>query len=121
MYDVAITHTTHDGTEVLAVCGELDLANHTRLRDSIQELLMAGPADILVDLTETTFIDSTALGTLVGARRRAHGLQGGLAIVLGNRQVTRVFEQTGLTKVFTTYPSLADWRATLGSEHAGNP
>jgi len=113
---IAISHHRQGSFDVVAVSGEIDLASHMLLRSKIDELLMAGPADIVVDLTETTFLDSTALGTLIGARRRAHGLRGSLAIVLGNRQVTRVFELTGLKKVFTTYPTMADWSAGVATE-----
>jgi anti-sigma B factor antagonist len=106
-----IQHTAHDGTQVIAVAGEFDLDNHTQVRDAVREALLDGPADVLLDLTGTTFIDSIALGTLIGARRRAYAVRGSLAVVLGSRQVTRVFEMTGLDKVFTTYPTLEDWQA----------
>lgn len=112
MPNLEIHHLSEDGTEILSVSGELDLATHAELRGAIRELLMSGPAEIVVDLSETTFIDSVALGTLIGARRRTYGLRGGLAVIIGDGQVARVFELTGLDKVFTTYGSLEEWRAS---------
>ena len=111
MQAVTIRHATQDGTHVLSIEGELDLDNHAQLRDAVREILMDGPADILLDLSGTTFLDSVALGTLIGARRRAYAVRGSVSIVLGARQVARVFELTGLDKVFTTYPSLEAWES----------
>ncbi|MCW2786359.1 MAG: anti-sigma-factor antagonist [Marmoricola sp.] len=113
MNDLLISHANEHGVDIVAVAGELDLANQGQLRDVINELLMHGPAEILVDLTATTFIDSVSLGTLVGARRKAHTLRGTFALVLGNQRVRRVFEITGLDKVFTTYESLEAWRTHI--------
>ena len=88
------------GRHVVAPHGELDLATHRQLREAIDELLLAGKVDVVVDLDHTTFIDSTALGTLIGARRRAHSLKGSFAILCRNPELLRIFRATSLDRMF---------------------
>ena len=89
-----------DGRHVVTPCGELDLASHRRLRDAIDELVLTGRVDIVVDLNRTTFLDSTALGTLISARRRTHAFNGSFAILCSDERLLRVFRATSLDRVF---------------------
>ena len=59
------------------------------------------PHDVIVDLTETTFIDSSSLGVLIGAHRRLRRLQGRLVVVCYNDAIVKTFRITGLDGVFT--------------------
>ena len=56
---------------------------------------------IVVDLTDTTFVDSTALGVLIGAVKRLRSRRGALAIVNTDDSIAKTFEITGLDQVFT--------------------
>jgi anti-sigma B factor antagonist len=90
---------------VVEVGGEVELHSASQLRD---ELLRAGEAEhpcVVVDLSRVTFIDSTGLGVLVGALKRVRE-KGALSLVCPQRQVRRVFEITGLTKVFPMFDNL---------------
>ena len=74
------------------------------------DLLRAGETEqpcVVVDLSRVTFIDSTGLGVLVGALKRVRE-RGALSLVCPQRQVRRVFEITGLTKVFPMFDRLED-------------
>ncbi len=66
--------TTQDGHVVVHCSGEIDLRTVGPPRRVLERLGDAG-ADIVVDLTRVTFIDSTGVGALVAALRRAqrHG------------------------------------------------
>src|SRR3954471_2336343 len=62
-----LDHDAQDGIHVLAVSGELDLASAPDVRAALA-LAASGPgAHLILDLSEVTFIDSTALGTLLHA------------------------------------------------------
>jgi anti-sigma B factor antagonist len=90
---------------IVEVGGEVELHSASQLRD---ELLRAGEAEhpcVIVDLSRVTFIDSTGLGVLVGALKRVRE-KGALSLVCPQRQVRRVFEITGLTKVFPMFDNL---------------
>jgi anti-sigma B factor antagonist len=93
------------GRHVVAPRGELDVATHRYLREAIHELVLAGKVDIVVDLNHTTFLDSTALGTLISARRRTHALKGSFAILCDDERLLQVFRVTSLDRVFTIISS----------------
>jgi anti-sigma B factor antagonist len=60
---------------------------------------------VVVDFTDTTFIDSTTLGVLVGGVKRLRANDGQLALVCSDRNITKIFEITGLDRVFAIYPT----------------
>ncbi len=94
-----------DGTSVIAVRGELDLSTAPRLKWMLHDLLQAGRTRQVVDLTDTTFMDSTALGVLVGVNRSL-GEDARLAIVCSRPNVLKIFELSGMDGVFTIVPTL---------------
>ncbi|MET3962416.1 anti-anti-sigma factor [Marmoricola sp. OAE513] len=108
--EIEIEHTTEGDHDVLAVRGELDLSSYTTLRDRISDLISAGRTKLVIDLAATEFLDSTALGALIGGRRRAHAAGGSFVIACANANLLRLFNLTRLDLVFTVYPSLAAWR-----------
>jgi anti-sigma B factor antagonist len=67
-----------------------------------------GATTVVVDLTDTTFIDSTTLGVLVGGVKRLRPDGGQLVLVCSDRNITKIFEITGLDKVFTIHATLAE-------------
>lgn len=107
--------STHATKTVVALAGEIDLSNHVALRTALNDLIVNGSVDLVLDLTDVTFMDSTGLGAMIGTRRRVHAFQGSLAIVLTNDAILRVFQVTGLDKVFDLYPSRS---AALGEPDA---
>lgn len=92
--------TDAEGRQVVAPHGEMDLATHTQLLRAIEDVLDAGRVDIVVDLSHTTFLDSTALGTLISARRSALAHEGSFVILCSNPRLLRLFEVTSLDQVF---------------------
>jgi anti-sigma B factor antagonist len=81
---------------VLEVDGELDLYTAPRLSSQLGELIARGATHLIVDLTETTFIDSTALHVLLDARKRVRAEGGEVVVVCPSPHVRRVFEVTGV-------------------------
>ena len=78
--EFAITEQPIDAERhVLAVRGEIDLFTAPELKQVLAEAIEAGRTRIIVDLTETTFLDSTALGVLIGAVKRLRSRHGSLA------------------------------------------
>jgi anti-sigma B factor antagonist len=92
-------------TSVISVEGELDLSTAPRLKWMLIDSLQAGQSQLVVDLSQATFMDSTALGVLVGVNR---SLDDGarLAIVCARAQVLRIFELSGMDGVFAIFPEL---------------
>ena len=74
---------TQDGVRVF---GELDLHAAPALRMELTRLIAEGHRDVVVDLTETTFLDSTALGALAGRFRELRSRGGSLAVITQQRE-----------------------------------
>ena len=75
--EFAITEQSIDAERhVLAVRGEIDLFTAPELKQVLAESIESGRNYIVVDLTETTFLDSTALGVLIEARTRLPNRRG---------------------------------------------
>jgi anti-sigma B factor antagonist len=92
-------------TSVIAIEGELDLARAPSLKWALIDSLEAGRNRLVVDLELTTFIDSTALGVLVGVNRSLD-LGSRLAIVGAGANVLKIFELSGLDAAFAMFPTL---------------
>ncbi|MBC5810801.1 MAG: STAS domain-containing protein [Candidatus Eremiobacteraeota bacterium] len=101
--------TLEDGrTQVFALHGSLDIATSPSLRAALLEAA-EGPGQILVvDLTQLEFLDSTGLGALIGAHRRATERNGAVRLVVKEGQILRLLRITGLLDVLQVYPSMDD-------------
>ena len=97
-----------DDTHVLAVTGEIDLFTAPEFKQRMSALIDAGRSRIVVDLTQTTFIDSSSLGVLIGAHRRLKLRGGSLVVVCSDEAISKTFKITGLDGVFTLVKSLDD-------------
>lgn len=99
--ELEIPDTDVDGWTVVAASGEIDVATAPELREQLTDLVEAGTTRLVVDLEDVDFIDSTGLGVLVGAVRRARGTDGDVRLVCTNSRILKVLEATGLHEVFT--------------------
>lgn len=104
--DLGLAVSTHAHRTVVTVSGEIDLATQGQLRAKLNDLVVAGHVDLVLDLSGVDFVDSTGLGALIGTRRRVHAFHGSLALVIPNEAVMKVFTITGLEKVFDIHDTL---------------
>jgi anti-sigma B factor antagonist len=92
-------------TSVISVEGDLDLSTSPRLKRTLLDSLHSGNSRLVLDLSQTTFMDSTALGVLVGVKRQLdRGAR--LGIVCAHAPVLRIFEFSGLDGAFEIFPTL---------------
>ena len=99
------TERVDDSTYVIALTGEVDLYTAPEFKQQLLDVIAKGARDVVVDFTRTTFIDSTTLGVLVGGVKRLRAQDGRLSLVCSDRNITKIFEITGLDRVFTIYPT----------------
>jgi len=97
---------SHPPYTVLAVKGEVDVYTAPRLREKLVELVSQGKHQIVVNLEGVDFLDSTGLGVLVGGLKRLRSHDGDLTLVCTQHRILKVFEITGLTKVFAIHDSV---------------
>ena len=100
---------------LIALTGEVDLYTAPEFKQQLLEVITQGAKNVVVDFTNTTFIDSTTLGVLVGGIKRLRTNEGELSLVCNDRNITKIFEITGLDRVFSIYPSREEALATIGA------
>lgn len=91
---------------VVAVTGEVDLFTAPEFKQRVTAPIAAGVDHVIVDLTGTTFIDSSSLGVLIGAHRRLKQRGGRLVVVCDGEAIIKTFRITGLDSVFTIVESV---------------
>jgi anti-sigma B factor antagonist len=91
---------------VVAVTGEVDLFTAPEFKQRVMAPIAAGVDRVIVDLTETTFIDSSSLGALIGAHRRLQQRGGRLVVACDTEAIVKTFRITGLDGVFTIVNSV---------------
>jgi anti-sigma B factor antagonist len=111
--DFAVTPQSSDGLLVLAVAGEIDLFTAPELKTAITKGIEDGTDKLVIDLTDTTFLDSTALGVLIGAVKRLNASDGALAIVNCDSNISKTFEITGLDQILKIYGTRDEAVASL--------
>lgn len=102
------TRAPSEGTAVIKLVGELDVYTSPQLKEEIVRLTRQGTGRLVMDLNEVEYLDSTGLGVLLGAARRASERDGSLTLVCDNSRIRRIFELTGLGKVFRICASEAE-------------
>jgi anti-sigma B factor antagonist len=103
--DLKLGHHATDGIEVIDVQGEIDIYTAPRLRELLIDLVGKGSYQLVVNLDKVGFLDSTALGVLVGTLKRVRAHDGSLNLVCTQQRILKILKITGLTEVFGVYPS----------------
>jgi anti-sigma B factor antagonist len=85
---------------LIEVSGEVDIYTAPKFKEDMLGLIDQGATELIVDLSEVTFVDSTALGVLIGGIKRMHAVDGRMALVVTTRPVQKVLTITGLDRVF---------------------
>jgi anti-sigma B factor antagonist len=100
------------GTALVICRGRLNLATAPEFRAYVNAVLDDGSSHVVVDLAETTFIDSSGLGALIGCLKRARSEGGDLRIAGPSEQVRTVLSLTNLDRVLRPHDGLDE--ATRG-------
>src|SRR5205085_11910188 len=115
--EFALTEDALDADRhVVAVRGEIDLFTAPELKQKLTDAIEAGKSRIVVDLSDTTFLDSTALGVLIGAVKRLRTRDGVLTLVNTDANIAKTFEITGLDQIFTITASRDEAIAALDGD-----
>jgi len=110
--DTAVDDTTH----VIELGGEVDLYTAPEFKERMVQVIEEGKKHVVVDLSNATFIDSTTLGVLVGGVKRLRPAGGSLTLVCNDPNICKIFEITGLDRVFSIHDTRDDALSTAASE-----
>jgi anti-sigma B factor antagonist len=102
---LAVERSSADGSEVLVVEGEIDMASSSRLIAPLNEAVMEAVHSLVIDLSGVNFMDSTGLALLLGAYRRLRRRGVGFALVCPGGPVRRVFEVTDMVETLRVNPT----------------
>ncbi len=91
---------------ILTLRGEIDVYTAPRLREGILDLVEQGATGIVVDMEGVEFLDSTGLGVLVEGLKRAQAKDATISLVVTHDKILKVFDITGLSKVFSIHGSV---------------
>ncbi len=103
--------------EVVSLAGELDIAR----KEELHRALLVEPAmrGVLLDLSEVTYADSTALTELLRFRIRAEQQRIPVATIVVSEQLDRIIRYAGLHEVFELFENRADALAYLEKMNNG--
>ena len=94
------------GAALVVLGGEHDLYSADRLRQTTDDMLF-GNEHLIVDISRAEFIDSTIIGVLIHARKKAEGCDRKFTLVLGTAPVVeRVLEITGVRALLNVVPTV---------------
>src|SRR5947199_10477225 len=97
-------HQHFDGVTVVVVRGSIDLFTAPDFKEGLLGVIERGADRIVLDFSETSFLDSSALAVLLSARKRLAGRRGEVAIAGLNASLETQFRLTGLSQLFTIQP-----------------
>jgi anti-sigma B factor antagonist len=106
--DLELETSERDGVAVLSLRGEIDVYTAPRMRQAIVDLVDAGSLNIVVDMQNVDFLDSTGLGVLVEGLKRVRTRGGNLSIVITQDKILKIFDITGLNKAFPIHGTLEE-------------
>jgi len=92
---------------LIALRGEWDLYNRPELEAGLLAAAATAERLLVLDLSRATFVDSSVLGALVEARKRLDD-EVQMAVVAEDRQIRKIFEITGLDRVFTLHDTFEE-------------
>lgn len=98
--------------QVLTPVGILDGTTAEELRVQVDRALAAGAKTLLMDLKETTFVDSSGLGTLVSVLKKVRSQDCEMYVCSINPQVRMLFELTSMDQVFEIFPDKAAFESS---------
>lgn len=94
----------------MVLAGEVDVYTAPNLKQELVSRIEGGCSNVIVDLEGVAFIDSSGLGVLVSALRRARERDGSVRIVCTRDSVLKIFRITGLDKVFPIFSDIVEAR-----------
>jgi anti-sigma B factor antagonist len=95
-----------NGASVIRLAGEIDMLTTPALRAKVNEELQGKPTVLVLDMLSVEFLGSSGLALLVEALDESRNRDVALRLVANSRPVSRPLQATGLTDLFSLYPSV---------------
>ncbi len=109
---VQVRESDHDAY-VVELGGEIDVYTSPKVKDAITALIDQGHYNLVINLEKVRYIDSTGLGVLIGGLKRVREHGGSVNLVCTNPQIRKIFDITGLVKIFGIFENEEDAKKAL--------
>lgn len=118
MKELTINNQVLNDVLVFSIQGDLDAFTVQKVRKTLDQLLDDGHRWIVVNCSELSYINSTAIGVLVGRMHHLRRLEGELALAELNKRVGRTITLVGGRRLFSIFDSVAEAVAKLSQSSA---
>ena len=98
-----LEHRTQDGVDIVKLPERLMMADAADARAAIKDIISSGGGKLILDLADTTFMDSSGLAVLVSSLQAARKKDGDVYLVGMGTTVRALFELTRLHTVFQIF------------------
>jgi anti-sigma B factor antagonist len=102
------TSPQHATASLVDLEGEIDVLTSPRLKSALAGIVDGGATTIVLNLDRVQYMDSTGLGVIVSAMKRIRDKDGTIVLTGLSPHLAKIFEITGLRKVFDVYPTEGD-------------
>lgn len=116
-----ITIKTAGNCSTFHLKGRLDLTSSSELKEKVKEYLDQGKVNIILDLAQVDFINSSGLGILVSTLKEVRTVKGRIALCSLAPYVQEIFEITQLSHIFDIYPGEEEAFSTFERQKATQP
>lgn len=106
--DFRVSSSRLGKTAVVAICGELDLHTAERVAGKLHDVIADDGSFVVVDLLETSLVDSTGIGVLASAARLVKSNGGTFVLAADDQRFLRTLTVTGLDRLFDIEPTLTE-------------
>ncbi len=109
-----LEHRVESGVDVVKLPERLVMANATEAREAIKGVIERGSGKLILDMSDTTFMDSSGLAVLVSSLRATHSKSGEVILVNVGNTVRALLELTRLHTVFSIFDDEAGALRAMG-------
>ena len=106
-----------DGKTIVRAGGEIDLSNIAEFDKALSEAATNAPKGFVIDLSDTTYIDSAGVQAIFGVHAKIQEADGRLAVVIGNIRIKAVLEVVHLEQI----PGVSVFEDLSSAEEALRP
>jgi anti-sigma B factor antagonist len=107
--DLKIELRQEKNVPIISINGEIDIYTYPKLTEALNSIIEKGGTQIVINLENVRYIDSTGLGALADGANRVYDQGGHVSIICNKPQVKKIFDVSGLAKRnLTLYPNEAE-------------
>lgn len=113
------SYTLTKGALIVKLAGELDQHAAVGLRSELDKKICAGCDNMIFDLSELEFMDSSGIGVIIGRYKNITALGGMLVIAAPRPGVERILRLSAIDKIIPVCTSLSAAMLAMESKGVG--